>query len=169
MTNHRPSFAIHWLMVFVLCLSALFSFLALNNARRFHPDEALYMSFARHAAVDGDWLLLRQPVDKTPLTFYANAFALVFFAVETDTDGVLQLDALKGEFAGRMTSVFASILLVAVMMQLVRTTRNNKIAPILAGLLLALSPLRIVFAPTAFTDMPMLLLGCVALWMAVRG
>ncbi|MGB7338574.1 MAG: hypothetical protein WBC91_06765, partial [Phototrophicaceae bacterium] len=41
--------------------------------------------------------------------------------------------------------------------------------PILAGLLLALSPLRIVFAPTAFTDMPMLLLGCVALWMAVRG
>jgi 4-amino-4-deoxy-L-arabinose transferase-like glycosyltransferase len=152
----------------ILLLDAFFSFLALGNARRFHPDEAYYMTSARHAAVNGDWWLLAEPVDKPPLTFYMNVLSLVCCAVESDSNGVLQLDALKGEFAGRFPSLLLSILLAAVVMKLAKTlTKENKAAYI-AGLLVALSPLRIVFAATAFTDMPMLCFGTLALLMAAR-
>jgi 4-amino-4-deoxy-L-arabinose transferase-like glycosyltransferase len=159
----------HIAYTLILLLAAFFSFLALGHARRFHPDEAYYMTSARHAAVNGDWWLLAEPVDKPPLTFYTNALALVFFAVESDSNGVLQLDALKGEFAGRFPSLLLSILLVAVVMKLTKAiTKENK-AAYLAGLLVALSPLRMVFAATAFTDMPMLCFGALALLMAARG
>lgn len=154
--------------VLILLLSAFLSFLALDNAKRFHPDEAFYMTFARNAAVNGDWLLISEPVDKTPLTFYTNALALVFFAVEADGNGVLQLDALKGEFAGRMPSVLMSVILVAVMMQLAKAVSEANKPAYFAGVLTALSPFRIVFAATAFTDLPMLLFGTIALWMAVK-
>lgn len=128
------------------------------------------MTISRNAAVNGDWLLLSEPVDKPPLTFYTNALALVFFAIETDENAVLQLDPLKGEFAGRIPAVLMSILLVAVVMQLAKAlTFNSQRGTYFAGLLVALSPLRIVFAPTAFTDMPMLLFGTIALWMALKG
>lgn len=152
----------------IILLSALLSFLALDNARRFHPDESFYMTIARNAAVNGDWLLISEPVDKTPLTFYTNALALVFFAVDSDDNSVLQLDALKGEFAGRMPSVLMSVMLVAVVIQLAKSISGNNRAAYLAGLLTALSPFRIVFAPTAFTDLPMLLFGAIALLMAVK-
>src|SRR5689334_1264506 len=111
----------------ILLLAAFFSFVALGYARRFHPDEAYYMTSARHAAVNGDWWLLAEPVDKPPLTFYTNALALVCCAIESDANGVLQLDALKGEFAGRFPSLLLSILLVAIVMKLAKTlTRDDK-------------------------------------------
>lgn len=152
----------------ILLLSAFLSFLALDNARRFHPDEAFYMTFSRNAAVNGDWLLISEPIDKTPLTFYTNALALVFFVTESDDNGVLQLDPLKGEFAGRMPSVLMSVILVAVMMQLVKSISEDNKSAYFAGILTALSPFRIVFAPTTFTDLPMLLFGTIALWMAIK-
>jgi 4-amino-4-deoxy-L-arabinose transferase-like glycosyltransferase len=152
-----------------LLLAAFFSFLALGHARRFHPDEAYYMTSARNAAVNGDWWLLAEPVDKPPLTFYLNALSLVCCAVESDANGVLQLDAIKGEFAGRFPSLLLSSLLVAVVMKLAKTLTKNDKAATIAGLLVALSPLRIVFAATAFTDMPMLCFGVLALLMAARG
>src|SRR5690242_17297442 len=108
-------------LTFILLTTAFFSFLALGHARRFHPDEAYYMTSARNAAVNGDWWLLAEPVDKPPLTFYMNALALVCCAVESDASGVLQLDALKGEFAARFPSLLLSILLVAVTMKLAKT------------------------------------------------
>lgn len=152
----------------IILFSALLSFLALDNARRFHPDEAFYMSIARNAAVNGDWLLISEPVDKTPLTFYTNALALVFFAIESDDNGVLQLDALKGEFAGRIPSALMSIMLVAVVMQIAKSISGDNKAAYIAGLLTALSPFRIVFAPTVFTDLPMLFFGTIALLMSVK-
>ncbi len=164
--NRRSSFLS--LSVLILLLSAFLSFLALDNARHFHPDEAFYMTISRNAAVNGDWLLISEPVDKTPLSFYSNALALVFFAIESDNNGVLQLDALKGEFAGRFPSVLMSVLLVAVVMQLAKSASGDNQSSYFAGILAALSPFRIVFAPTAFTDLPMLLFGTIALWMAVK-
>ena len=155
--------------VFILLFSAFLSFFALENAQRLHPDEAFYMTISRHAAINGDWLLLSESLDKPPFTYYTNALALVFFANETDENAVLQLDPIKGEFAGRMPATLMSILLVAVVMQVVKAVSDKPEAIYLAGILVALSPLRIVFAPTAFTDMPMLLFGTLALWMALRG
>ena len=163
---HQKSLFIQTL---ILLLSAFLSFLALDNARRFHPDEAFYMTIARNAGVNGDWLLISEPVDKTPLTFYINAFALVFFAIEADTDDVLHLDALKGEFAGRMPSVLMSVILVAVVIQLAKSISGNNYSAYFAGIFTALSPFRIAFAATAFTDLPMLLFGTISLWMATRG
>ncbi len=155
--------------VFILLLTAFLSFFALENARRLHPDEAFYMTISRNAAMNGDWLLLSESLDKPPLTYYTNALALVFFANETDENAVLQLDPIKGEFAGRMPATLMSILLVAVVMQVVKAVSDKPKVVCLAGILVALSPLRIVFAPTTFTDMPMLLFGTLALWMALRG
>lgn len=153
----------------ILLLAALLSANALGHARRWHPDEAFYMSFAHHAAVKGDWWLLSEPVDKPPLTFYLNALALQFFAVDVDSGGVLFLDVHKGEFAGRLPSWFASVLLVAAVMAWAQALSGRNHVAWLAGVLVALSPLRIVFAPTAFTDMPMLLLATLSLWQAARG
>ncbi|MEL6403758.1 MAG: hypothetical protein AAFR81_05295 [Chloroflexota bacterium] len=151
-----------------ILLAVFFSYLALGNAGRFHPDEAYYMTSARHAAINGDWLFLAEPIDKPPLTYYANALALVLFAIESDADGVLQLNPLKGEFAGRMVSLWASIILVAVLIRLARRLSLYHNAGWIAGFIIALSPLRIVFAPTAFTDMPMLLFAVLGLWMSMQ-
>lgn len=153
----------------LLLIALLFSVLALHHAGRLHPDEAFYMTFARNAAVRGDWLMLSEPVDKPPLTFYSNALALVFFAVTLDAGGVHQLDALHGEFAGRMLAFFCSIVLVALTFRLAHVHLKDRRAALLAALLVALSPLRIAFAATAFTDLPMLTLAAAALWMAARG
>lgn len=180
--------------ILILLIATFLSTLSLNNARRFHPDEAFYMTFARNAAVNGDWLMVSEPVDKPPLTFYANAISLKFLAVESDENGVLQLDTLKGEFAGRIPSVLMSVILVAVVMALAKslykplpltpsplssegeqsTSRlimrkvDNQVA-YLTGLFATLSPFRIVFAATAFTDLPMLLFATISLWMAAKG
>lgn len=178
----------------ILLLATFFSTLSLGNARRFHPDEAFYMTFSRNAAVNGDWWMISEPVDKPPLTFYTNALSLVFLAVETDDNGVLQLDPLKGEFAGRVPSVLMSVILVAVVMALAKSLplplapsphsregeqnitdaihhvpTNTNWMVYIVGLLAALSPFRIVFAATAFTDLPMLLFATISLWMAARG
>lgn len=170
-----------WISALILLIAVFLSTLALGNARRFHPDEAFYMTFSRNAAVNGDWWMLSEPVDKPPLTFYSNALSLVFLAVEADQNGVLQLDPLKGEFAGRIPSLFVSVILVAVVMALakslyIRTNTNHRVPTrqkdyviYLAGLLAALSPFRIVFAATAFTDLPMLFFATISLWMAARG
>jgi hypothetical protein len=153
----------------VLLVAMVLSVLALHHARRWHPDEAFYMTIARNAAVHGDWMLVSEPLDKPPLTYYMNAVSLKFLAVDSDTNGVLFLDVYKGEFAGRMPSLFMSVLLVAVVMSITSRLTHNNSAALVGGLLAALSPLRIVFAPTAFTDMPMLLFATLSLLLAVRG
>jgi 4-amino-4-deoxy-L-arabinose transferase-like glycosyltransferase len=155
--------------IFVLLIAAFFSTLALHHARRWHPDEAFYMTISRNAAVTGDWMLVNEPLDKPPLTNYINALSLVFLGVDSDTNGVLFLDVYKGEFAGRFPALLMSIILVAVIMAMLRTATSDERIACIAGLLATLSPLRIVFAPTAFTDMPMLLFATFALWMAMCG
>lgn len=153
----------------ILLIATFFNDVAFSHAERFHPDEAFYMTIARNAAIYGDWWLISEPLDKPPLTYYANALSLTAFALEPDIAGVLHLDIYRGEFAGRLFSWWSSLLLVAVMMALVKRLTNDWRSAIFAGLLVALSPLRIVFAATAFTDMPMLFLALLALWLAARG
>lgn len=154
----------------VLYVAMMFSTLALHHARRWHPDEAFYMTIARNAAIHGDWMLVSEPLDKPPLTYYTNALALVFLAIESDENGVLFLDIYRGEFAGRISSIFMSVILVAVIIAMTKSVwRDDWCIAAIAGLLAALSPLRIVFAATAFTDMPMLLFATLSLWMAIRG
>jgi hypothetical protein len=152
----------------ILCLAAWLSIHALAEAGRFHPDEAFYMTIARNATIKGDWWLLSEPVDKPPLTFYGNALSVSLVAADTDSGGVLMLDALKGEFAGRLLSLWSYLLAVSAAMALARTLFQKPFITYATGLLLAASPLMLAFAPTAFTDMPMLALALLALWLAAR-
>lgn len=127
------------------------------------------MTIARNAAVQGDWMLLGEPLDKPPLTYYANALSLVFFAIEADSDGVLFLDNYKGEFAGRLFALYSSVIIVAVTMAWAKSLfPKDTYLRAIWGVLMALSPLRIAFAATAFTDVPMLLFALIAFWMSAR-
>lgn len=143
--------------------------LAADADARFHPDEALYLTAARSAAVEGDWLLLRVPQDKPPLTMYANALSLTFFGVHTDANGVLHLTSQRGEFAGRFFSMASALALVALVIAIARRVWRDDRAAWLAGGLLALSGYLVAFSATAFTDMPMTLFGMASLLLALHG
>jgi 4-amino-4-deoxy-L-arabinose transferase-like glycosyltransferase len=153
------------LAVAVLFLGAALRFHALGQSQRFHPDEALFASFARAAAVQGDWLL-HGHLDKPPLTIYANALAMTFFGMTTLPDGVLTLDVHRGEFAVRILGVFVSLLALAAFYAL---ARRLKVPANLALLLLALSPLAVAFSATAFTDGMLLLCLVLAFWSMSEG
>jgi 4-amino-4-deoxy-L-arabinose transferase-like glycosyltransferase len=155
--------------ILILLIATFLNALALHHTQRWHPDEAFYMTIARNAAVQGDGMLVSEPLDKPPLTYYINALSLKFLAVDSDANGVLFLDVYKGEFAGRIPSLLMSVLSVAVVMSIISSITHNHYAVLVGGLMVALSPLRIVFAPTAFTDMSMLLFATLSLLLAVRG
>lgn len=120
---------------------------------RFHPDEAFFSTFARAAALNGDWLL-PGALDKTPLAIYFNALSQVIFGAS--------------EFAARLPGMVASVLLMAVIYALAKQLYNTKTA-LAALIFMAFSPYATAFSATALTDGWMLLWMVIALWAAVRG
>ncbi|MEK7312685.1 MAG: glycosyltransferase family 39 protein [Chloroflexota bacterium] len=104
---------------------------------RFHPDEALYATFARLIASGRDPLLSTVVVDKPPLPFYLMAASMSIFG--------------GAELAARLPTLFASLIAIAVIYKLADTLHDKTTAN-LAALILALSPLAILFAITLFTD-----------------
>ena len=123
---------------------------------RFTPDEAFFSSFARAAAIQGDWWL-GGALDKPPLALYANALAQV--AV-----GPL-------EQAARLPGVLAGILLLPLLYVLTRDLypHSSPTLPTLTLLLAACSPLLAATSASALTDGLMLTCVTAALWLAVRG
>jgi len=167
-----------WLMVPVLCLAFALR-VPLLDGPRFHPDEALFASFARSIAVWRDPLLTTAPVDKPPLLFYLQALCYPFLGPK--------------EMAARAPNLFASLLTVALTYAVacrvicdhsprsvtewdsccVSPVTHSPFpiphSPLVATLLVALSPLAIAFGPTAFTDSLMVMWGMAALLAACRG
>ncbi|MBL8164539.1 MAG: glycosyltransferase family 39 protein [Anaerolineae bacterium] len=156
------------LALLILLLAAGLRITAMENDQRFHPDEALFASFARNAAVQGDWLL-HGALDKTPLSIYMAALGMTAFGVTALPNGVLTLDTFHGEFAARLPNVYASILFVALMMALARRAFRQARAAILTGILAAISPLALAFSAVAFTDPLMLVCITAAFYAALRG
>lgn len=156
------------LRLFILLLATLFQAHQLTQDIRFHPDEAFFMTFARNASVNGDWMLAGS-LDKPPLSIYMSALSMALVGNTTDTDGVLHLAPHIGEFAGRLPNVFLAILLVVVMMRLAHDLYHDERVTLLTGLLTATSPYLLMFGATAFTDMSLLFWLVVALGLAVRG
>lgn len=152
----------------ILLLATLFHTHQLAQDNRFHPDEAYFMTFARHAAVNGDWMLAGS-LDKPPLSIYMSALSMVLVGNTTDANGVLHLDPHIGEFAGRLPNVFLAILLVALMMRLASDLYHDEKVTLLAGLLTAISPYLLAFGATAFTDMSLLFWLVLAIGLTVRG
>ena len=147
----------------VLLLASLILFHQLARDQRFHPDEAFFMTFARAAAVNGNWLL-PGALDKPPLSIYLSALSMVAVGNTADAAGVLHLDARLGEFAGRLPNALLGILLAALMLRLAWRLRGDAIAAILAGLLTATSPIIAAYGASAFTDMSLLFFSVVALY-----
>ncbi len=130
----------------------------LLSGPRFHPDEALFASFARAIAVWRDPLLAAAPVDKPPLLFYLQAICYPFLGPR--------------EMAARLPNLFASLVTVALTY---KVTARLSLSPedasrcggwragLLAALLTALSPLAVAFGATAFTDSLMVAWGMASL------
>jgi 4-amino-4-deoxy-L-arabinose transferase-like glycosyltransferase len=158
----------NWILT-ALLLAALFRFHALGEDTRFHPDEALFATFARSAAVHGDWML-PGALDKTPLSMYISALGLHFGAAYMTDTGIIAVDLRTGEFAARLPHTLAGMMLVALIYPLAAALypRERRL-PVVAILLAALSPYLIVFSAAAFTDMLMLALMSAALLAAARG
>ncbi|PJF40405.1 MAG: hypothetical protein CUN54_05360 [Phototrophicales bacterium] len=161
--------------ILILLIAAGLRFNALAHNTRFHPDEALFATFARGAALNAEWWLPGS-LDKPPLSIYAMAVSMQLFAAQQDENRLWDFDVHHGEFAARVPNTFASIVLVAVVYAMAKNLSNMEhhrgetcLAPtLLTVMLTALSPFAIAFSATAFTDGLMLLWMSLALLTIVR-
>ena len=158
--------------ILLLCLLAFALRLGPAFDNRFHPDEALFSSWALKIASGENVLLSGVPVDKPPLLIYATAISFFFFG-QTET-------------AARLPNLAASVISVALIYWLAvgqlgnwsttrpianyqLTNRPVNYLTILPSLLLTFSPFAILFAPTAFLDPTMVMFGLASLVAALRG
>lgn len=152
-----------------MLLGAWLRFHALVFDARLHPDEALYSTFARDAALQGRWLLPGL-LDKPPLALYASALSLHFVGVNVNAAGVLDILTVRvGELAVRLPNTLASLVLIAVVGAAARRIYRDRRTALWAMALVALSPFSVAFSATAFTDVLLVLCGSAAFWMSVRG
>jgi len=107
-------------------------------ANSFHADEALFATWARLIAVWRDPLLRTQPVDKPPLLFYSQA---IFYPLLGPV-----------EWAARLPSLIASLLLIALTAQLAWRLGGDSPAALVAAAVVAVAPLAVQFSATAFSD-----------------
>jgi 4-amino-4-deoxy-L-arabinose transferase-like glycosyltransferase len=147
------------LLTLVLLLGAWLRFRALSLDSRFHPDEALFSTFARNAAVHGDWILYG-PLDKSPLSIYAAAVSMHFVGASMTENDVIDVPLRQGEFAARLPNAFAGLLTLTVVYALAkRGAPRDPAAWLIAALVMAVSPMAVAFSASAFTDFFMLLFG----------
>jgi len=151
----------------IILLASALQFSQLSQDLRLLPDEAHFMTFARGAAVNGDWLL-PGPLDKPPLSIYGSALALVAFGIHADSAGVLQLEPLQGEFAGKLPNVFMALMTVALLLCWARRLRAGALLTAAIGIFGASSPYMLAYGASAFTDMSMLFALTVAAVLAQR-
>ncbi len=160
--------SVRWMALLLLLLGAALRIHALGTAGRLHPDEALFATFARRAAVQGDWLL-SGALDKPPLTLYADALSMGAFGVTALPDGVLTLEVYRGELAARLPGLAASILLLPLVYHLALCLWRDPPTALIALALVVCSPLALAFSATVFTDGLLLLMLAAALVAALRG
>jgi len=120
---------------------------------RFHPDEALFASYGRLIST-GDWNLATRLVDKPPLSFYLMAGAFMRIG--------------PNEIAARLPGLAASLLSLALVWHLAMRLWRDRTVALLAMVFFALSPMAVLFAPTAFTD-PLLVLWLLAALASAAG
>src|SRR5574337_1559761 len=107
MPSHRQSTTHNqpWPAVLALLAAVLLRALPLMD-NRFHPDEALYATFARYVASGYGSLLSYLVVDKPPLSFYLNGLSVAVFG--------------GTEFAVRLPNLYVSLIGVALLFALAR-------------------------------------------------
>ncbi len=153
-------------LVLILLAAVAIQFHALARDVRFYPDEALFSTFARNAALDGAWLL-PGALDKPPLAIYANALSMQFVASGMQ-NGVLDFDPRLGEFAARLPGALASIVLVAVTYALAQRLYRRRALSAWAAIFVAFSPFTAIYGASAYTDPLMLTFAALALLLVAR-
>ncbi len=148
----------------ILLLAAALRIIPLADDVRFHPDEALFTTFARGVLTSGDWRLMGD-LDKTPLSIYLNTASLALVGVNYQR-GVPDLDPRIGEFAARLPGVFAGIIWVAAVYALTMRLYRNQTLALWVALFMACAPPAIAYSAAAYTDGWMLAFSGLALWMA---
>ncbi|CAG0928333.1 hypothetical protein TFLX_00852 [Thermoflexales bacterium] len=181
----KSIFDFRYLLIVLICLVAFALRLGPLFDNRFHPDEALFSTWALQLARGENFLLAGVPVDKPPLLIYLTALSFFIFG--------------QSELAARVPNLLASVVSVPLVYQLTRrayftgrsashaertlsepeqsegeSKRQSKHAhaddpAFVVALLLALSPFAILFAPTAFLDPLMVMFGLAALVAVSRG
>ncbi|MCE2489689.1 MAG: glycosyltransferase family 39 protein [Anaerolineae bacterium] len=143
------------LTLLLLLAGAWLRWRALALDQRLAPDEAFFSTFARAAAIKGDWWL-SGPLDKPPLALYANALAQVFVG--------------PSELAARLPNALAGILLLPLIFALTRDLYRHhaRALPLLALLLASFSPVLVASSANAITDGLMLTALTAAFWLALR-
>lgn len=162
-------YKMHAIWLAILLLAAGLRLLALTRDVRFHPDEALFTTFARSAALNGAWML-PGPLDKPPLSIYASALVLTSFAAPGANPALPDVSTRAGEIAARLPGMIASLLTVALMHPLTRRLYpHDRRVGLAAGLLLAVSPLAVFYSGTAFTDGLMVFFVVLGMTLAAGG
>ena len=141
-------------LALVLIIAALCRIPGLVADVRFHPDEALYATFAREILQTNDFLLIGRALDKPPLHFFAVAGT--FAAIG------------QSEFTARLPACFASLISIAALYAIGQRLYGVRIG-LLVALLLAGSPVDRAFAASAFTDPLLTMFILLALLASVRG
>ena len=143
------------IILLLICALAFALRLGLLFDNRFHPDEALFSTWALKIARGENLLLTGVPVDKPPLLIYLTALSYFVFG--------------QSEIAARVPNLIASVISVPLLYQLARRSYFDHSTALISTLLLALSPFAILFAPTAFLDPMMVMFGLASLVAASRG
>lgn len=152
------------LCIITLLIGWLFIIYAGTENKRFHPDEALYTTFARNAVVHGDWLLT-SPLDKPPISIYANALSQVLFGVVTTDNGVYDLPIRVGEFVARIPNLFAGMITIALFIAIEKKVFRPQLP--MGAMSLILAPLFIQLCASAFTDV-LMLMWVMASWLTIE-
>jgi 4-amino-4-deoxy-L-arabinose transferase-like glycosyltransferase len=145
-----PAQRVSRIFLLLVCLLAFALRLGPAFDNRFHPDEALFSSWALKIAHGENVLLTGLPIDKPPLLIYTTAISFLFFG--------------QTEIAARLPNLIASVISVLLVYQLSKGRGDWPIAPTI----FALSPFAILFAPTAFLDPMMIMFGLASLVAASR-
>ena len=184
-SNVQSPLGTQQLAIILICLLAFALRLGPLFGNRFHPDEALFSTWALKIARGENLLLTGIPVDKPPLLIYLTALSYFIFG--------------QSELAARVPNLIASVVSIVLVWRLaisqmgtaklVTSTldeyqlanrspqnlfthyqfSNYQFTTLLPPLLLALSPFAISFAPTAFLDPLMIMFGLASLVVAARG
>lgn len=138
-----PSTRVRLVLILLLLVAFALRAAALSG-HRFHPDEALYATWALTTRTDP--ALLSVPVDKPPLLIYLLATGNHILGTS--------------EAAFRLPDLLASVIGVALLSRIGWRFYGRNVG-LLAAAVYAASPFAIQFAPTAFSD-PLLVLWFLA-------
>ena len=156
-----------FLLLLIVLIGTALRFHMLKADVRFQPDEALFSTFARNAAVHGDWML-GGALDKTPASLYASALSMHFVAVYENDLGVRDMTIRQGEFAARLPNALMGIVLIVLTVAYVSSGYHQRLGSVIVVLLVAFSPYALVFSGSAFTDMGMVTFGMLAILAALH-